>query len=99
MKNMSLCDDCIELNEVACRKCKEKMLKDLSNCELIKFYNDKSILVKDVMLGNNSDINIKALQNEIIMIKSRMREIAENEGLNLYEYYQKYTFDGGIIDD
>jgi DNA polymerase III delta prime subunit len=99
MNNMSLCDDCIELNENACKKCKEKMLKDLSNCELIKFYNDKSILVKDVMLGNNSDINIKALQNEIIMIKSRMREIAENEGLNLYEYYQKYTFDGGIIDD
>jgi hypothetical protein len=68
------------------------IIEGMNNTELIKMYNNKNRLLKDIML-NNSNINVKGLQDEIITIESKMREIAGNEGLNLYEFYQKYTFD------
>jgi hypothetical protein len=68
------------------------IIEGMNNTELIKMYNNKNKLLKDIML-NNSNINVKGLQDEIIAIELKMKEIAGNEGLNMCEYYQKYTFE------
>lgn len=74
------------------------LIEGMNNTELIKMYNNKNRLLKDIML-NNSSIDVKGLQDEIIAIELKMKELAGNEGLNLYEYFQKYTFDGGISNE